>query len=349
MGLAKARLTGNAAAPEEEHTDMKAAAAIALTLALPAPAIADTLVIGNKGENSVSFVDLESGREVRRTPTAAMPHEVALSPDGARAAVVAYGSNTIDLFDVASGRRIERIDMGANSRPHGLVWLPDGRLLTTAEGSSTLVTILANAPAETPDRIYAVPTGGEQSHMLAVHEGSTAYVVNMKSGTVSVIDLDGQHDRRSFAAGTEPEGIALSADGRRIWVADRADAVVRVFDAETLAEVGRVPTGRTPIRVAISPDGTRAVVSNYASGDLTVIDTAAMRAIRTIPVSGTAEAKQVTLLFAPGGGRIFVAETGHDRIAEVDLADGTVLRRLPAGDMGDGLGLSPVSARANAE
>ncbi len=56
---------------------------------------AGTLIIGNKGEDTVSFVDLSDGREVARAKTGPNPHEVAIAPDSRQAAVVAYGGSTI--------------------------------------------------------------------------------------------------------------------------------------------------------------------------------------------------------------------------------------------------------------
>ena len=74
--------------------------------ALPAqPALVSggaTLLVGNKGEDTLSFIDLAGGAERGRAATGRMPHEIALSPDGRQAAVVAYGGSTIDLFDIAS-------------------------------------------------------------------------------------------------------------------------------------------------------------------------------------------------------------------------------------------------------
>ena len=69
----------------------------------------DVLLIGNKGEDSVSFVDLGSGKELGRSPTGKMPHEIAISPDGRQAAVVAYGDKRIDLFDVATRTKVKKI------------------------------------------------------------------------------------------------------------------------------------------------------------------------------------------------------------------------------------------------
>ncbi len=64
-----------------------------------------TLLVGNKGEDSVSFIDLATGRELGRAATGDMPHEIAISPDGRLAAVVSYGGRTIDVFDVATRER----------------------------------------------------------------------------------------------------------------------------------------------------------------------------------------------------------------------------------------------------
>ena len=80
-------------------------AAVLCTLLLVAPAGAETLLVGNKGEDTLSVIALASGEELARLPTGKMPHEIAISPDGKQAAVVAYGSTTIDVFDVARDRK----------------------------------------------------------------------------------------------------------------------------------------------------------------------------------------------------------------------------------------------------
>lgn len=320
-------------------------ALILLALATPAAAQqAGTLLIGNKGEDSLSLVDLTTGREVRRVKTGKAPHEIALSPEGDRAAVVAYGGQTIEIFELPSARRVRTIDLGANARPHGLLWLSDGRIVATAEGRDALMLV---DPAAEPPRVTAIPTGAKGSHMVAVSPDRTrAYVANMGSGTVGVFDLAAARKLRDIPAGKQPEGIALTPDGRRLWVADRSGDTVRVFDTATFREVASAPTGKTPIRVALTPDGSHAVISNFGAGTLSVYDAATARLARTIQV-GQPGFQQVTILFSPDGSRLYAAETGPDRVAEVDFATGRVLRRLPAGKDGDGLAISPIAVPPN--
>ena len=297
-----------------------------------------TLLVGNKGENTVSFIDLGSGAELGRAQTGRMPHEIAISPDGRQAAVVAYGGQTIDVFDVATRERVRTIDLAPNQGPHGIVWLEDGRILATTERSRSLAIVDTRGG----DRVTAIATDQQGTHMVAVSpDRSRAYTANIGSGTVSVLDLRAGRKLRDIAAGGQPEGIALSGDGATLWVGDLQGARVQAFDTESFERLAEVRTGEVPIRVAASPDGRWIVTSNLGSGSLTLIDARTRAAAREIVVSGSREAGQVTILFSADGQRLYVAETGRNQVAEVDLASGRVLRRLAAGAQGDGLAIAP--------
>ena len=295
------------------------------------------LLIGNKGEDSLSFVDLGTGQELGRQPTGKAPHEIAISPDGKTAAVVAYGDKTVDLFDVASRAKLKTIDLSPNEGPHGIVWLKDGRLVVTTERSKS-VTVVDPVAGKV---LASIPTEQEGTHMVAVtSDGRIAYTANIRSGTVSVVDLKLGKKTHDIAVGGEPEGIALSREEQVLWVGDLKGARVQAFDTESLDKIGEVATGPVPIRVAASPDGRWIVTSNVGDGSLTLIDAATRKKLRDLPITGTQEAGQVTILFAPDG-RLYAAETGRNSVAEIDLTTGKVLRRLPAGTNGDGLAIAP--------
>jgi YVTN family beta-propeller protein len=304
------------------------------------PVSGDILLAGNKAENTLSLIDLASGTELARLETGVQPHEIAISPDGRRAAVVAYGGSTIDIFDIAGATRVERIDLTPNRRPHGLIWLADNRLVATTEGSNSLT--IVDMEDQT---VSAIATGQRGSHMVAVSaDFSRAYVANMGSGTVSILDLETRSKIRDLEAGSTPEGLALAPDGQTLWVADRDNALLIAFDTSSFERIAEIPVGNFPIRVAISPDGQSVVTSNYADGALTVVDAASHTVARTITVSGNAQSGQVTILFSADGATLFVAETGRAQIAAIDFAEGEVLRRYDAGAGSDGLAVTSLGA-----
>lgn len=317
---------------------MRLALAAALCLlSLPfVPAAAQSLLVGNKGEDTLSIIALSSGAELARLPTGKMPHEIAISPDGKQAAVVSYGGTTIDVFDLAKRAKIKTIDLSPNQRPHGLLWLSDGRLVATAEGSESVAVVAPDG------RLTSIATGQKGTHMVVVApDNRTAYTANIGSGTVSVIDLKAGRKLRDLTIGGKPEGLALTKHGRELWVGDLDAPRVSVWDTKTGTKIAEQPVDPVAIRVLASPDGKLIATSNIAAGTISLFDADTRAPVKTIMVSGEQAKGQVTLLFSPDSRRIYAAETGHDKVAEIDVASGAVLRRIAAGKNGDGLAIAP--------
>lgn len=297
----------------------------------PAP----LLLVGNKGEDTVSFIDLTSGEELARVPTShGWPHEIAPSPDQMQAAVVNYQDHHIDIFDLQTRTIVETIDLGEHTRPHGIQWLTDGRIIASTEGNQSIVEIAADRT------VTGIKTNEVGTHMVETSpDGTKAYTANLGAGSISLIDLNSDQLIKTVAAGAGTEGIDLTPDGTELWISNREANTVIVYDATTLAQLDTLSVGRFPLRLQISPDGRFAVTSNLQDGSVSVIDVETRKVVRTIAVSGNQDAAQVTLLFSRSGQFLYVAETGTDTVAEINFQAGTVVRRLPAGRQGDGLAI----------
>jgi YVTN family beta-propeller protein len=324
--IATAALLGACAAPSTSADQAAASQTDA-----PAP----LLLVGNKGEDTVSFIDLKSGEELARVPTShGWPHEIAPSPDQTQAAVVNYQDHHIDIFDLETRTLVETIDLGDHTRPHGIQWLTDGRIIASTEGDQSIVEIAADRT------VTGIKTNEVGTHMVEVSpDGTKAYTANLGAGSISLIDLNTDQLIRTVAAGAGTEGIDLTPDGTELWISNREANTVIIYDATTLAQLDTLSVGRFPLRLQISPDGRFAVTSNLQDGSVSVIDVKGRKVVRTIAVSGNQDAAQVTLLFSRNGQFLYVAETGTDTVAEVDFQAGTVVRRLPAGRQGDGLAI----------
>jgi YVTN family beta-propeller protein len=301
------------------------------------------LFVAAKRGNTLSKVDLASGREVLRLPSCTNPHELATSPDGRHVALACYGGYSVDIFSTATLDKVTSITVGRNARPHGLVWHPSGTIYVTTEARYSLFRI--RNPLEEKPQLTEFRTNQQGSHMIVVApDESLAWTTDLGSRTVTRVGLAGGFDPLSVTVGEEPEGISLSPDGKTLWVSARGSNQAFALDPQTMAVRNTVDTGRFPLRIAVRPQGDVAVTSDLQDGGLSVIDTATTKVIRTIPVSGPAEAEarfQVTILWSADGERIYVAETGTDTVAEVDFASGKVLRRLKVGEGGDGMAILP--------
>lgn len=316
-----------------------------------------TLLVVNKGDDSVWLLDAADGRRIAALPTGREPHEVAVSRDGRRAVVADYGGpragNTLTVIDLP-GKRVERtVDLGEHLRPHGMAWLPDGRrVVVTSEVRRAVVVVDVDAGAV----LGAVSTGEEGTHMLALSaDGGRVYTTNVGSGTVSAIDLATMTLVGTGRAGAGPEGFDLSPDGRELWVGNRGDHTVSVLDAATLREVARLPAPRLPFRVDFTPDGARAVVATPQSGTLRVYDVpgralAAAVEMRFDAPSATGPRPRMDGPGAPlgvvvsaDGSHAFAANANAPVVTVVDLRRGEIVAYFATGRGPDGIAYSPVS------
>ena len=309
--------------------------------------VTGTLFVANKRGNTLSKIDLATGEEVLRLGSCTNPHELATSPDGFFVALACYGGTTIEVFATSDLRKEYTFDLGENARPHGVVWMESGTIYATAEGRQSIFQIKKPVRGVYSDEeavITEFSTGKQGSHMVAVApDESAAWTTDLGSKTVTRIDLS-KSETVSVTVGEEPEGISLAPDGSALWVSARGSNQAFELDPDTMKVRNTLETGRFPLRLAIRPQGDVAVTSDLQDGGLTVIDIEAAEVVRQIAVSSPAEAQdrfQVTILWSDDGKRIYVAETASNTVAEVDYETGTVLRRLPTGEGGDGMAILP--------
>lgn len=327
------------------------------------PASAETLLVVRKTDNAVDFMDPGSGLRLASVPTGNAPHEISVSPDGKRAAVSNYGTreqpgSTLSIVDLEQPQEIRRIDLAPHTRPHGVAWFAADRIAVTTEGSRHLL-ILDPAVSQV---IGTIETAQETSHMVVVSaDARRAYVTNIGSGTTTAIDLVNRRKLEDIATGAGSEALALTPDGRELWVAARADGHIAVVDTATLAVKARLPLPGIPIRIGMTPDGRTALVTCAGAGEIVAFDVERRverrRAKVAVPLAPGAQERPfarlatgsvlpVGLLVSRDGRSAYVAATMGDRVAQFDTRTLEILRTLDVGGEPDGLGSTPVIPRA---
>lgn len=138
---------------------------------------------------------------------------------------------------------------------------------------------------------FAGPT---KSSPLAFNADDTLLaVVNPAVNTVTLFDI--AQDRNlplgEFPVGQEPNGVALTPDGKFMYVANTVDGTVSVLEIDVnvtpvAAVIATIEVGTEPYGIAMAPNGTKAYVSNARSNSVSVIDTATNTVIKTITPVG---------------------------------------------------------------
>jgi len=239
-----------------------------------------------------------------------------------------------------NGKKKGVIDLGKNTAPHGLKWIPGtDKVIATTEASQSVVLVdIAEMKL-----LASVKTDQRGSHMVALSPDSDrAFVANINAGSFTVIDLASFEKVKDVNAGEGTEAIAVSPDGKHIWVGNNGSKSIMVFDAQTLKKRHEFKTEGIPIRVEISPDGAFVVVSEPDLSRVSVYDAVSHKILKTIDLVNQDAKIPVTMLFSPDGAKLWVATTGSAKVIEIETSDWTIRRSISAGQGSDGLGYSPM-------
>ncbi len=299
----------------------------------------------NQGDSNVSLVDPASAREVatiaEKTP-GVHGHEIAVSADGRTAFLPIYGDTGVGkpgidghemlLIDVPSHKIVGSIDFGHGVRPHLPVLDPaTGLLYVTTEIDKTITVI----DPRTRKIVGTVPTGQEQSHMLALsHDGKLGYTSNVGPGTVSVLDMVGRKTVAIIPVSGNVQRISISTDDKLVFTADQTKPQLAVIDTAAKKVKTWVPLPGTGYGAAATPDGHWLLIAIPATNQVAVVDLESMQVSRNIDIAD----KPQEILIRPDGKIAYVSCAGAGKVAAIDLAQWKVQTLIAAGKYADGLG-----------
>ncbi len=202
-------------------------------------------------EQGVSAV-LPNGREIHPAgnwiPVAPYPFAIAVSPDGSEAAVPSIGfpfALNIIHNPESTLPTVRRLPDDARNDPAievhaGLAYSPDGSLLWVATGDTGKVQAYRTESWRTRDRAHSQSliepaqkdisldglTGGKDfrdsfaATLVISADGKTLYVLDQANWRVVVIDIASRQRIASIPTGNYPFAVALSTDGKRLYVSN---------------------------------------------------------------------------------------------------------------------------------
>jgi DNA-binding beta-propeller fold protein YncE len=296
-------------------------------------------------------------------PVSGDPFGVAVTPDG-RWAFVANGGS-IDVLRTGSAlapvtvATIPAQATSASAAALGVASLlgetltPDGRYLLAATGGGAVVVSVARAEQGRRDAVLGTmsdPTGGDGAIEVAVsRDGDYAFVTQEDSLRVAVFNLHraltagfGPGDfAGTIPVGIDPVGMAVSPDGRWLYVTSEAMArspggmvgtltVVNVARAEAdpaASVIATVAAGCNPVRVITSADGGEVWVTARASDDLLCFSAADLRTDprRALVAIVRVGAAPVGLMLVRNGSLVVVADSNrfgaHGATSDLTVVD----------------------------
>ena len=237
-----------------------------------------------QGNGAITEIDTGSGIVVHRYEIAGGGVSLAASPDGTK---IYTGLNSwalgqpdgVKVLDLATGTAsyLGVISMVVAPSPDGnavtlVDWRYDGAVFSFDVATNTQ---LWSTRLGSPNSYYygRSVAAGENGRIYVTYQGkysrgpSGVAVLDAATGAVIATVQTG------LDVGSEDsyQGIAVSPDGKRVYVVDPNTAMLSTIDAATNTLIATTPLGGVPWGVAVSPDSKYVYVTNRSDGTLSVI------------------------------------------------------------------------------
>jgi DNA-binding beta-propeller fold protein YncE len=293
----------------------------------------EILMLVEKCSHCFSYYDIASGERLRSIALPEFPHEFVVDAASRYAYVGHYGVETsgqvgaggtnIFQIDLAAAKLARTIDIAPFNRLHGMQMDERGRLYALSEERAQLAVIDQPETDEAPRR--AVSTGGIKSHLFALtRDGQTAYSMNLLSHTVTKIrPHDATFAPVACAPGEKPEGYALSADEKTLYVTCRSSNTLCAIDTATMKVKYSGASRDDATRLYLHRDG-RLVATNYGERSLSVLDAATLRETAHIKM----DARAIALSYHPSRPLAFVSQD-DDRLGYFNMETLAFERFIP--------------------
>jgi YVTN family beta-propeller protein len=260
-------------------------------------------------------------------------------------------------LDVTFPQPVTNATITTAAAPEGVAISPDGRKAYVATRSA-LVSLINTAN----DFVLGSPSTGEQAHaVIAGPSGRWVYVANGSMG-ISVLDaatatktdivpvmVSGVAVNAGGGATLNPQGLAVSPDGRHLFVSDNeGGGMVVVIDIATKTTVTSFSEGPDwmPLGIAVHPDGQGA----YFAFTDTVSNVGVVRVFDTVTMTPTAisipvGARPTGVAVTPDGAKVYVSNNLDNSVSVIDSGTNLVSATVSAGLAPAGLAVSPDNSR----
>jgi YVTN family beta-propeller protein len=167
--------------------------------------------------------------------------------------------------------------------------------------------------------------------------GTTAYVTNVQSNTVTPINVATNTAGTAITVGTHPTAVAVTPSGQTAYVTSNSNGTVTPINVATNTAGTPITVGSAPNALAVTPNGQTAYVVNFGSNTVTPINLATNTAGTAIPVGQGPEGIAIT----PNGQTAYVTNSTDGTVTPINLATNTAGTPITVGNEPQEIAITP--------
>ena len=208
------------------------------------------LYVAAAGGDSVFVFSTADGRKLNELKVGHEPRRLLFSPDGSRLYVSNGEERFVSVVDLKTGTTTGTIKAGRDNR--SMTITPDGKYLAIGNVSDDTVQFVKLGESE-PEFIVGVPKSPQR--LVAVPSKQFLFVIGRFDNVLSILDVRPNKEygrlQGTIPIGRGAWGMALSAAGDCVYVANAGDNTISIIDLRLMRIGFTVPTGKTPMGLAV--------------------------------------------------------------------------------------------------
>ncbi len=291
--------------------------------------------------STVTVIDQATHKVVRVIHSGMLSQHVNPSYDLRTLYADASAANRLQVIDPSTGKPRGGIPV---PRPYNLYFTPNARQAVVMVEEYNQI-MFADPQTFKPRQTLRVPGCRGPNHADFTANGRAMVVTCEFSGTVLMIST--QHHtvlaKVQLPAGSIPQDVRLSPDGRTFYVADMGSNELRLYSWKNLRPLGSIATPAMPHGLIPSRDARLLYVTDRGAGEISVVSFAKRKIIDTwrIPGGGSPDMGGVS-----ADGRVLWVSGRYDGVVYgFNTSTGKLIARIPVGGSPHGLLVWPQPGR----
>ncbi len=254
--------------------------------------------VGNMEDSTVSMIDLDTGKEIKRVAGFVEPHGFSVVPGDAKVYVSNFGAHEVGVLEAPSLRVARRLAVGEAHRAgtrkperfqselkgiaHPTLTM-DGAYAYAADGDSGMVAVI---DTRTDQVVTTLTVGKAPWRAYASPDGQWMLVPNNGDRTVSAINTATRKVAATLRGGPEMTGINYALGGTKAYIISRGESAVYIYDMRTLRLITRlkIGAGLAPEVASTTADGKKIYLASSSDDAVYVIDATTDRVTRIADV-----------------------------------------------------------------
>ena len=287
-------------------------------------------------EDVIGVIDTGTERELARIPVGENPLQLLADPSGEHLFVSNLVSDEIIDIDTETFRIVRRIPVAGE--PLDLAMSPGGEALYVSHtGSASLTRIDIDSGEVAVSTIsglqrgsYGIAVAGPSESVYVTDIGNNEVVVSAPPGNAG----NSRTDRIPVVA--SPRSLAVSPDGRTLYVTSFTSGAASVIDTEsnTVVDVIDLQVSGS-FAVWPSRDGRAVYFTAHDDGVLVVVDAATRTVMESIPIGDNPRG----IGESPKGDLLFVTSAASNQIHVLDMLTNELLTSYETGRQPRGIAL----------